>query len=120
MNIIHAIKKLFGAAPPPVVFEAPIVLPEPLVPSEPPVTPKEHTCRERDMLSKHEAAMFCTSKCPDCGAGLLAGPEGGCCQNVLCESDACGSEFNYMPFGIERLSDASPKKTLEHRTAYRS
>jgi|SRR5271166_683378 len=127
MNIVHAIKKLFGAevSPPPpmVTHHVPAVynLGEPLVPAVPPVPKKARSYRERDSLTREEAETFCKSRCPDCGAGLLAGPEGGCCQNVLCESDSCGSKFNYMgPFGIERLNDASPKKTLERKSAYRS
>lgn len=49
--------------------------------------------------------------CPDCGSGLLKGPEGGLSLNVYCENDeTCGSKFNYIgPIGVERITDRSPK-----------
>jgi hypothetical protein len=31
-------------------------------------------------------------RCPDCGGGLLEGPSGGLCVNVMC--DGCGNKFN--------------------------
>lgn len=40
--------------------------------------------------------------CPDCGARqLLAGPEGGGSQNLMCGK--CYSEFNYAGFFAERI-----------------
>jgi hypothetical protein len=112
VNVATWVKTLLGVAPPPAVpRDVPAVF----------KLGKSLVYSERDGLTREEAEMFCTGKCPDCGASLLAGPEAGFCQNVLCESDSCASKFNYMgPFGIERLTDASPKKTLERRTTYRS
>lgn len=48
--------------------------------------------------------------CPDClSEGLLAGPEGGGSQNVMCANPQCGSKFN-VGIGVERISDPSPLK----------
>ena len=53
--------------------------------------------------------------CPDCESGdFLEGPSGGGSTNVKCSNKQCGSLFNLMPpFGIDRISDASPDKPLE-------
>ena len=54
-------------------------------------------------------------KCPDCGVkNLLAGPCGGLSQNVYCGNEECGSRFNEMGvFGIDRITNAQPKKRHE-------
>lgn len=41
-------------------------------------------------------------RCPNCG-GLdwLAGPSGGCCQNIMCA--ACRKRYNHTPWGLERI-----------------
>lgn len=52
--------------------------------------------------------------CPDCESGkFLRGPEGGGSVNVKCSNKDCGSKFNMMPLGIDRISDASPDKPRE-------
>ena len=80
---------------------------------------------ERESVTPTEATIFYKGKCPDCGAGLLVGPEGGLCQNVFCDSDSCGSKFNYMgPFGIggsptrapRRLSSTGRRSSTRRRT----
>jgi len=62
-----------------------------------------------------------TLYCPDCKGKLLAGPEGGCSVNCLCEN--CGSEFNMTVFfGTvtgERISDAGPRDPSERRNLYK-
>jgi uncharacterized protein (DUF983 family) len=59
--------------------------------------------KEDPLFARFRSAKF---RCPDCGGGLLMGPEGGCAVNVTCE--ACGHEYNVgiagsEPFSIERL-----------------
>lgn len=59
-----------------------------------------------------------TLRCPDCGANLLMGPEGGCSVNVLCTS--CSSEFCVGPliqtvrgprlFGAQRNGTANRER----------
>lgn len=100
MNVVAWVKNLFGAAPQPLSLL--------------------RTHREGEALNPEEVDSLRKGLCPDCGAGLLAGPEGGMCQNVLCESDVCASKFNNTPFGVVRLTDANPKKTIEHKSTYRS
>lgn len=66
-----------------------------------------------ELTAEERQRMFGTNPpvCPDCGAQLLKGPEGGLSVNVACSDEACGSRFNYMgPFGVERISDARPRK----------
>jgi hypothetical protein len=65
-------------------------------------------------LSDPETETFRSGKCPDCGTGLVVGPSGGLSQNMYCGNDeTCGSRFNEMgPFGVQRITDASPKKPV--------
>jgi len=73
----------------------------------------QRTTKDGEALTADEVARFHAGCCPDCGAeGLLEGPHGGLSINVYCGDDAgCGSRFNCMgPFGIERISAASPNK----------
>jgi hypothetical protein len=41
-------------------------------------------------------------RCPDCGARLYEGPEGGGSINLICKT--CGSKFNWGWFG-ERINE---------------
>jgi hypothetical protein len=55
-------------------------------------------------LSKDERdKIFIENRCPDCDSlGFLAGPEGGCSQNIKCKN--CGNKFNVCPpFFAERI-----------------
>lgn len=69
------------------------------------------TNQEGEMLTKHEMELFRYWHCPDCGADLLQGPRGGMSVNYECARSRCGSRFNVIgPFGVERTTNASPKK----------
>jgi len=74
-------------------------------------------------LNDEEKKVVMSGKCPDCATpGLLEGPSGGGCTNIYCANEAtCGSRFNVMtPFGISRISNASPNKPKpEARTPFR-
>lgn len=72
----------------------------------------------RVTLSRDENLYLCnTLCCPDCGNKLLAGPCGGCSQNMACSNTKCGSEFNgAVPFGgVERNGKISAER---YRTVY--
>lgn len=86
------------------------------------MTGKSKTFFRGDKLTAEEIAIFHTGCCPDCSVqDLLAGPQGGFAQNVKCGNPECESLFNdEWAFGIERLTDASPLKLPERRTAYRN
>jgi hypothetical protein len=80
------------------------------------------TFHDREQLTPDEAAVFHEAHCPDCGGGLLMGPCGGLSINIYCANETtCGSKFNEMgPFGIERISEASPNKPKgDSTTPYR-
>ncbi len=69
-------------------------------------------------LTKDEKQKLDGLKCPDCGSGLLAGPEGVCAINVRCENDKCASKFNICQvspasFGAERISAKSPNGSFQ-------
>lgn len=86
---------------------------------------KHRTFWEGQKLSDGEIKFLEGGTCPDCGhKGLLEGPHGGLSVNYYCgDQEKCGSRFNVMgPFGIERITDASPKKPIpiEQRTPYRN
>lgn len=91
---------------------------------------KESPPLNRSFLNGHklttdEHRLFADGKCPDCGAeGLLEGPHGGMSINVYCPNESgCGSRFNFMgPFGVDRITDASPAKRsfVEQQTPYRN
>ncbi len=68
----------------------------------------ERTSKNDENLSQDESTIFYQGKCPDCQhQSLLQGPTGGGSINYKCTT--CGSRFNEMgPFGIDRISDASP------------
>lgn len=75
----------------------------------------QRTLKDGDKLTDEEAERFSAGSCPDCGCiKLVEGPHGGLSINFYCGDDeACGSRFNFMgPFGIERISAASPKKVV--------
>jgi hypothetical protein len=73
------------------------------------------THREGDKLDHDEVKLFYRGVCPDCRREtLLQGPCGGGSINVKCGDAECGSRFNEMgPFGVERLSPASPLRPAE-------
>lgn len=71
---------------------------------EPPGIP---TNKNGQRLCNSEEAVFRTGKCPDCEQPLCEGPSGGMSVNYCCL--ICASKFNDMgPFGVDRISDASP------------
>lgn len=80
------------------------------------------TTEKSQSLSSEETGLFRSGSCPDClEQDLLAGPEGGFAQNVKCGNTNCGSLYNDMwVFGVERLTNASPLKLPERKTAYRN
>jgi hypothetical protein len=50
-------------------------------------------------------------KCPDClGTEWMQGLSAGMSQNTCCANPDCGSRFNLMPFGAERISEPQPRK----------
>lgn len=60
-------------------------------------------------LTEPESALARSMECPDCHSSLRDGPCGGLSVNVHCVNPSCGSRFNDMgPFGIERITRASP------------
>jgi len=75
-------------------------------PADPP-----RTRLEGESLTDWEVGMTNAGRCPDCGGDdLLAGPRGGSAQNFKCANPACGSRFNDLMTGVERISDASPNR----------
>lgn len=70
------------------------------------------TTRDREKCSDEERkAVQDDRECPDCGLNVHEGPHGGLSVNWICVNSECGSQFNDMgPFGVERISDASPRK----------
>ena len=70
-----------------------------------------------DRLDEEELTTFYGKQdevapaCPDCGASLIHGPEGGGSINVYCSNEeTCGSKFNCLgPLGVQRITDRSPK-----------
>lgn len=77
-----------------------------------PVEPEpQRTSLEGESLTEWEVGMTNAGRCPDCGGDdLLAGPRGGLARNFKCASPACGSRFNDLMVGVERISDASPDR----------
>ncbi len=67
------------------------------------------TSKLYDFLDKDEITQMypkgSTPLCPDCGKGLLKGPEGGMCVNVKCSG--CSAEFNAVIPGkrVQRITD---------------
>lgn len=55
-------------------------------------------------LDKKQQERLAQGFCFDCGGQLLAGPEGGCAQNVMCSN--CYEEFNFTPWGFMRVGKA--------------
>lgn len=67
--------------------------------------------KDGEELTEWELEELRSGRCPDCGRkGFLAGPEGGLSQNFRCGSPGCGSRFNSLMRGVERISDASPDR----------
>ncbi len=98
------------------------ILPAPWKAPPPLILLPVRTYKDGDRLTVFETEIFMTATCPDCKQKkLLGGPEGGLSKNYMCDDDDCGSKFNEMgPFGVERISDRSPKKQMEEKThAYR-
>jgi hypothetical protein len=64
-------------------------------------------------LTPEKTDVFRTGYCPDCGTRLLEGPSGGGSINYYCGNEStCGSRFNDTgPFGVERLTSPSPKRS---------
>ncbi len=66
------------------------------------------TSKTYDFLDEGELAQMYPEVggpvCPDCGDGLLKGPQGGACTNIKCKG--CSAEFNVMPgTGVQRITD---------------
>jgi hypothetical protein len=59
--------------------------------------------RTEELNAYQMEMLFIEKLCPDCGhSEFLAGPEGGCSQNIKCNN--CGSKFNICPpFFAERI-----------------
>jgi ribosomal protein S27E len=85
---------------------------EQVAPPEPPPLVHARTSKDREHVTEFEMTFFLENKCPDCEhEGFLEGPHGCLSINFKCANPACGSRFNHMgPFGIDRISDASPDK----------
>jgi len=67
--------------------------------------------KKYEKCSPEEHKAVAAHTCPDCGAPLREGPHGGLSVNWLCPSPKCSSGFNAMgPFGVERITHASPRK----------
>jgi hypothetical protein len=78
--------------------------------SRPTDPPGGRTTKNGERLCSLEEEVFRTGHCPDCVQNLCEGPSGGMSVNYCCL--ICGSKFNDMgPFGIDRISDASPDFT---------
>lgn len=76
----------------------------------------DRTTLKGAQLNERETLLLCEhGRCPDCEAGLVEGPHGGLSVNYYCaDNTTCGSRFNVMgPFGVERISEASPLKPRE-------
>lgn len=72
------------------------------------------TYLEYERLTPAEMEVFRYQRCPDCGGQVWPGPRGGMSVNYLCQTDGCGSKFNYEgPFGVTRITNASPKKVVD-------
>lgn len=66
-----------------------------------------------ERLSLRESGAFYGGRCPDCRSELVDGPDGGLSKNFHCSSLSCGSTFNDTAFfGVERISDASPRRLM--------
>lgn len=62
------------------------------------------TSRDGEDLNDYEQAHLMSAVCPDCySRQLLAGPCGGCAQNVMC--GICLSEFNRSPVRSSRIGN---------------
>lgn len=60
--------------------------------------------RFKDFTEEEREYLFGQWRCPDCGdhKQFLAGPCGGLCQNIMCNT--CKSKFNICPPGFaERI-----------------
>jgi len=98
------------------LFRNPYRVPaEQAVTPEPPPVVHARTSKDREHVTEFEMTLFQANKCPDCEQeGFLEGPHGGLCVNFKCANPQCGSRFNHMgPFGIDRISDASPDKVSQ-------
>lgn len=71
------------------------------------------TSREGERLLPWELEAMRNGRCPDCGEPLGEGPSGAGCVNMACANDGCGSRFNVSIFGVDRISNASPRKPVE-------
>jgi len=66
-----------------------------------------------ERLDEAELRLIDRLICPDCkGSGFLEGPHGGCSVNIKCKNPECGSMFNVSPWFCERISNASPLKSV--------
>lgn len=84
-------------------------------PNPPKPIANERTNLMDEDVTSFEMAFFRANTCPDCEhKGFLEGPHGGSCVNFKCAGSDCGSRFNDMgPFGIQRISDASPDRKVQ-------
>jgi len=65
-------------------------------------------------VSEEDGRLLMRGECPNCHQkGLLAGPRGGACQNMVCP--VCASEYNVGPFAgmCESLGVASPERLCD-------
>lgn len=81
----------------------------------------DRTSMKFERLAERELEKFRLGVCPDCDtAPLLEGPHGGLSVNYGCGNPECGSRFNDMgPFGVERISEASPDRVRTGQSPYR-
>ncbi len=81
---------------------------------------KSVSVKKGERLTQLELDYIQADQCPDCkGLGFISGPMGGLSQNFYCAVRMCSSRFNSMgPFGIERISDASPGYGGEDARSY--
>jgi hypothetical protein len=75
-----------------------------------PVTASDlkRTQKKYDECSDREAELVSRRMCPDCLCPLSEGPCGGGSINVYCLGPHCGSRFNDMGCGAERITDYKP------------
>jgi hypothetical protein len=48
--------------------------------------------------------------CPACKepkGEFLLGPSGGCSQNIKCNTEGCGAEWNHSPFGLAPINNVA-------------
>lgn len=71
----------------------------------------------REQLSKDALAALSIGMCPVCKSGVIHGPQGGMCTNMICSNIECRYRYNYCMFTGQFLG-YEPRENYEEADAW--